>query len=78
MTPWIILAVMAAFAAGLLSAILLRRIDVQWVDATTTNVKVPRNQPKEPASEHAGISDDRSQADTQASPALHRIRSRSR
>ena len=60
MTPSIILAVTAAFAAGLVSATLLRRIDGHRADATA-NVSDP---PKERASEQASISDDGSQAKT--------------
>ena len=72
MTPSIILAVMAAFAAGLVSAILLHRIGDHRPHATA-NV-APGDQPKELASEPASILDDGGQAKTAsvevAQPAL--------
>lgn len=54
MTPSIVLAVIAAFAAGLLFATLLRRIDGHRADATA-NVSDPS---KQRASEQPAISDD--------------------
>jgi cytochrome c-type biogenesis protein CcmH len=59
-TPWIILAAMAAFAAGFVLATLLHRIDGHRAHATA-NVS---DQPKERAGEQPSISDDGGEART--------------